>query len=185
MISDFLEKVKNEWDLLLPKLENETIQSLDQTNLKVDFLNKEIKNLPNNLKYGIYLFKIIPKKEFSINSFQTEWNKKNDLIKTPKIYPRRIELQKESREVFDFYIGKSEKLSYRIKEHCFQKITSTTYGMKLEHQKYLIENATLSVSFFEVSNKLIDVKQKPIIQFVITNLEKKLRERYNPWIGKQ
>ncbi|OYU82541.1 MAG: hypothetical protein CFE24_15050 [Flavobacterium sp. BFFFF2] len=82
------------------------------------------------------------------------------------------------------YIGKSAKLKSRINEHCFQKKESSTYGTKLMYRHEVLVKYPLYLSYYCIDNfiKIGD----PYKQFIITNLESKLRdEYYKPWIGKQ
>lgn len=70
-----------------------------------------------------------------------------------------------------FYNGKSEKLSDRINEHCFQDFDKTTYGLKLKHRSSLLENVKIRFSYFTVTqDKTLDK---------MTNLEREIRNEIN------
>lgn len=185
MIEKFIENVKNEWDKLLPELLKSAKKELEENVFEIDFNYGVIPKLPEKLGFGVYLFKIIPSKEFDSGEFLKNWKSKYVPIKTPNISKSRFDAKDDSRDVFDFYIGKSEKLDYRIKEHCFQDKNKTTYGLKLAHRNKLLKSAKFLVSYFEVKEPKINKEDKDILQFIITNLEKELRREFNPWVGKQ
>lgn len=185
MIENFLESTSTNWQKMLPSLLVKAQTELSENFCKVNFDKNFVHGLPDSLEYGIYLFRIKRKEGFCPIEFQKQWKSTQLPRKVPSISLKRFEKRNDVDKGFYFYIGKSEKLTSRIKEHCFLKTDSSTYSLKLKYQKYLLQFVDVYVSYFEITNKNIDDLDKPIIQFIITNLEKELRERYNPWVGKQ
>jgi len=91
----------------------------------------------------------------------------------------------QSRDWHPFYLGKAENIHKRINEHCLQEKHKKTFSLKLKHRQYLLENSKLSVSAFTLNNLELKFNDKSALQFVLTNLEKEMRKKINPWIGKQ
>lgn len=146
----------------------------------IDFESGKI-TAPNS--FGIYFIEIYPQKDFDFQVFEDNW--KSNIIKTPNIIKNRI-TDKSNEKWYPFYIGKSEKLYSRINEHCFHQANKTTYGLKLGCRTELLKQAQFRFSFYEVANRSPEnVKLKSALQFIITNLEKELRDELKPWIGKQ
>lgn len=133
--------------------------------------------------FGVYLLSIKNEDEkITSNIFMDAWN-------SSKLgYSSKPVKKRSHNTVIDgfqaIYIGKSAKLKDRIKEHCFQKVDGTTYGTKLMHRHDVLDKYPLYLSYYCIDNKI--KIGDPFKQFIITNLESKLRsEHYYPWIGKQ
>jgi len=133
--------------------------------------------------FGVYLLSIKNEDEkITSNIFMDAWN-------SSKLgYSSRLVKKRSHNTVIDgfqaIYIGKSAKLKDRIKEHCFQKVDGTTYGTKLMHRHDVLDKYPLYLSYYCIDNSIKIGDQYK--QFIITNLEAKLRdEYYKPWIGKQ
>lgn len=175
----FLTEINTLWESQKTNLIDEAQNHLLSNNINVNF-NTKIDSFPND--FGIYLFFFKPKKGFIINNLQNVWELDSGLKYTPKLYPSKFKPDGK-KEWHPFYIGKAEKLYNRINEHCFQESNKTTYGLKLIHRKNLLENADISFNYYPIPNPC--GKDKAAIQFLMTNLERSLREKLSPWIGKQ
>jgi hypothetical protein len=174
----FLTCLTKSWKKISSDLVTEAIESFENKIPILDFNNTKIDGIPAN--YGVYCFYInSQKKNIPTKNFIDFW----DNIKySPNLNKTRFSLAEE----LDFqpiYIGKSENLKSRIHEHCFQIITSSTYGMKLSHRKNILTNYDIYVGYFDIKKE--ENFSKAAMQFIITNLESELRKTLNPWIGKQ
>ena len=179
-INTFIKNTQNEWKNILPSIKQNALKILDDEFIEIDFSKNEIENIP--MDFGVYLIKIYPMKQFDFIGFKKEWKSDKSIIKTPNISSSRIHFDGKEKW-YPFYIGKSEKLSKRINEHCFQDRDKTTYGLKLKNRNSLLENAKFGFSYYRVTqDKTLD---KNVIQFVMTNLEREIRNEINPWVGKQ
>lgn len=178
-VKKFLEELSNNWDSLLPSLKQKALQDFN-IEKKINFKEKKVEGIPNT--FGVYLFKIEPAKDFDINKFNKHW-KTNKTIKCPNIIKSNCNT-KAKKSPFNLYLGKSEKLSSRIHEHCFHDKKKTTYGLKLAHRKELLKSK-ITVSYFALDDISDYTENKEVLQFIITNLEKSLRKELKPWIGKQ
>jgi len=174
----FIKRLENDWKLILPEIESEAINTL--TTNEIDFSTPLIDNIPND--FGVYLFQFYPNEQFDINDFKKNWKSHDSPIHAPIISKSRIQFDNH-KKWYPFYIGKTEKLSNRINEHCFQESAKTTYGLKLSHRKELILNAKFCFSYFRITDD--KTLNKNAIQFVMTNLEREIRNKIKPWIGKQ
>ena len=134
--------------------------------------------------FGVYIFYIKPTKKYNLSSLKQDWNDKA-YIKYPNIIQTRFEkhLPIKTSTQYPFYIGKSEKLGSRVRQHINQEKDKTTYGLKLKGRRYFnIENITFS--YWKLPEELANCT-KEIKQFIITQIESELRNKLNPWIGKQ
>lgn len=177
-----IENIENEWNKLLPLIKSDAIENLKKNLLTIDFKNRKIIGLSDNLKFGVYAFTITPNHSKDILNFDKEWLVDEPINKTPIINFSRFNKKDINNKSFKLYIGKSEKLSSRIRQHCFQERNKTTYGLKLLNRNNLLKKVKIKVGYYELNVKNTN---KHIIQFIITNLERELREEFNPWIGKQ
>ncbi|OSY88532.1 hypothetical protein WH52_07230 [Tenacibaculum holothuriorum] len=144
---------------------------------KVDF--EAIKN-----DFGVYVFYIKPTKTYTLETLQKDWED-NIYSNYPKVVKKRFLKHKniELDSQYPFYIGKSEKLKTRIKEHITHSGKTSTYSLKLEGRKYF-NNQTITFSYWKLPTELEKCSPE-IKQFLITQIESKLRDRLNPWVGKK
>ncbi|QNM84583.1 GIY-YIG nuclease family protein [Polaribacter pectinis] len=138
--------------------------------------------------FGIYIFYIKPLKNYDFKSLEEDWKKiglEKGYIKFPQIVKSRFDfhLPIKTSEKYVFYIGKSETLGNRIKEHITHEKNASTYGLKLKDRTFFTSE-NMSFSYWELPPELKS-DHKEINQFLITQIEKKLRGKLNPWIGKQ
>ncbi len=184
-LKHFLNQFEEKWDNFLPYLTLEAENSFRITRRKIDF------GSPNSLDYipndhGIYVIELLPKASFSRKKFVSDWDSFNKEVKSPTIiFSRFNTAQKNKDETFYFYLGKTEKLKTRLKQHCFHDINKKTYSLKLKSREHLIKSSDFFISYYELKHDNISHKEKGIMQFVITNLEKEFRKRFVPWVGKQ
>lgn len=137
-------------------------------------------------KWGVYIFTITPKKQLSLEELTLLWDETgNGYVKYPRVCKKRfLKSITVSKGEYILYVGKSEDIGGRIKEHITQEKNKTTYGLKLNKRK-ILEESSIAYNFWLLPDSIQVHKSKPVKQFLITQLESKLRHRLNPWIGKQ
>lgn len=185
-LSDFLYQLNTNWKSLLPTLILEAKKSF-KSKVPVDFNNQSfLDKIPNT--FGLYLFEVFPKNDFSKVYFLNNWKSYKDVnnIKCPTITSTFKDFDVNLRSEWNsFYIGKSENLRTRVKEHCFHELNCSTYSLKLKRRDELIDTCNFSLSYYDLKDIEPFLKNKEILQFVITNLERELRKEIKPWVGKQ
>lgn len=134
--------------------------------------------------FGIYVFYIKPVEAYSLESLTEKWNQKG-YDKYPKIVQKRFSKHTDINinTEYVFYIGKSEELGSRIKQHITHKGKTSTYSLKLKGRDFF-NKENITFSYWELPLELSKCS-KEIKQFIITQIETELRDRLNPWIGKQ
>jgi predicted GIY-YIG superfamily endonuclease len=152
-------------------------------NLVFKSIEKENYNNIDNI-FGVYIFNIKPHKVFDFDSLKDFWTEESyrNYPKVPKIL---FETYKniDTQNKYPFYLGKAENLRKRIEEHIQHRDKKSTYSLKLNGRtNFNSENISFAVWYLPNELKR---HPKPIKQFIITELEKKLRNKLNPWIGKQ
>lgn len=180
-LSSFLESLTENWNQVLNFLLQEAELKFEEKSIDIDEINSNYDKMPNT--FGVYLFKITPSEEFSLAKFKHIWKPVGKSLKRPSIIKNNCNEAKPNIE-YNFYLGKSEKLLSRIKEHCLHDIDKATYGLKLKEEEYLYQSK-ITVSYFALNDIEKFKPNKEVLQFVITNLEKELRMNLKPWIGKQ
>ncbi|WP_338733458.1 hypothetical protein [Mangrovimonas cancribranchiae] len=172
------EKTEEELDKALPKI----IHELEQNAKPI--ANTSFENVKS--LWGVYVFFIIPNKKFNEKKLIKDWENSNEgHIKFPKVCKSRFEKSIHSKTThYTFYIGKSEQVGKRIKEHITHNKHASTYGLKLK-DRHFTNTHKITYAYWQLPNTLQENNNKPIKQFIITQLERKLRNRLNPWIGKQ
>ncbi|MDM1518027.1 hypothetical protein HX089_16870 [Myroides odoratimimus] len=161
----------------------DTLESIEFTlddNINVDSL------FNTNVKKGVYLFELdmdslypnITQRKTKIKHFAKDWKKKkNDSFFSSSIIKSRQKLYEDFDEKWlPLYIGKCKNLNKRIKEHIELSPKKHTYAMKLKHRPSLL-GARLRVSTIELNVKNYD--------FIVPHIERTLRDKYNPIVGKQ
>ncbi|WP_100613628.1 GIY-YIG nuclease family protein [Confluentibacter citreus] len=135
-------------------------------------------------KFGIYIFYIKPIKPYDLEILKNDW-KQFGYDKYPKISEKRFKsiMPIDVDKWYPFYIGKAENLGDRLKQHITHKENTPTYGLKLNGRDYFNAH-NIEYSFWELPDELVNTK-KEIKQFLMTQLETKLRNQLKPWIGKQ
>lgn len=131
---------------------------------------------------GLYLIEI--KNDFKYDIF-TDWA--NDFckrwgderyVKRWVSNPKKMRLSKHQglNEWIPLYIGKSRKIKDRIHEHIHLKLEQPTTGLKLKVRDNM-QNEIFRVSFINIPTENYE--------WVMSNLERILRDRINPIIGRQ
>jgi hypothetical protein len=173
------------WKTIKDKIQSKETLDLIKTELKekqrsIDEINyKDVKNT-----FGVYIFYIKPKVAYNLKTLNKNWSEKG-FYKYPKIIQKRFSkhLNINTNHEYVFYIGKSEKLGSRIREHITHGKTVSTYGLKLKERVYF-NKQNITFSYWELPEEL-ERCTKEIKQFIITQIESELREQWNPWVGKQ
>lgn len=179
-----LQNIEKEIAAYLKGIEKELYNTLE-LNKKVidDYSGLEKINNNADAVWGIYVFYIQPKMNIATYAeLDKLWVANTDVKYTPSLIVKRFQSLEADKE-YCLYVGKSEKLSYRIAQHIHQKIDSSTYGLKLNGHKELLECSNVSYSFYP----LIDNPKNYLnaAKAILENLEKKLRTELSPLIGKQ
>jgi len=189
-ISSFIKEISNAWNPLQESLVKEIIsQFQDLKNVsEINFNDSEdykINDIPAT--FGIYCFYIKFSKPMGKSDFKKLWGK-DIMDKQPKVSLMRLrEFEKDKWDDYNewkvLYIGKSENLNERVHQHLNLKVTSTS-ALKLKRRASLNKIASYKVVYYSLED--LDKKlDKSLIQFVITNLESKIRNKIEPIIGKQ
>lgn len=151
---------------------------------------KEPEDLP-----GIYVILVRLKGTTTLEMLQAALEIKAEDQKSPsplKDLSVVIEIQDELKlpqNIHILYLGKSEHLNSRIKEHLIHPTNKGTYALALGKRKIPsdIEIAFLTEPLSQTPIPLYS-KSKPEtagLQFVMTNLESILRKTLKPLVGKQ
>lgn len=134
--------------------------------------------------FGVYVFYIKPTKPYTLKTLLKDWEE-TEYRNFPKVVKTRFSNYSviNTDEIYPFYIGKSEKLASRIKQHITHNGKTSTYSLKLNGRDFFnAENITFS--YWKLPVELKECSNE-IKQFFITQIENALREKLNPWIGKQ
>lgn len=135
---------------------------------------------------GVYLFELNldnpklvgTKRATKIKNFSDSWaKKKNDSFFSSSVIKKRLVLRKDFNEQWlPIYIGKNKDIHKRIIEHIDLSPKKNTYAMKLKHRTNLHGlEFRVSIIAFDVAN----------YDFIIPHIERTLRDKYIPIIGKQ
>ncbi|MDD7914116.1 hypothetical protein H9I45_00800 [Polaribacter haliotis] len=179
----FADDFKNLWEefdkTIFSDFEIEKI--INELKLKSE-RNEDYTTIEND--FGVYVFFIKPHENFTNDSLLAAWREPS-YSNYPKVAKTRFNSYKNINinEVYPFYIGKSEKLGSRITEHFTHKGTTSTYSLKLK-DRTLFDKNEITFAYWKLPKEL-ENHPKTLKQFIITELEKKLRNKLMPWIGKQ
>lgn len=181
----FANDFKNIWEYFDKTIFSETEMETIINNLKSDKKSIELENYNTiSNQFGVYIFYLKPHIKFTLDSLINEWTE-SDYSKYPKVVKTRFNTYKNINieNFYPLYIGKAEKLGSRIKEHIEHRDHNSTYSLKLNgRDNFTKEN--ISFCYWKLPEELNE-HPKAIKQFIITELEKKLRQQLKPWIGKQ
>lgn len=180
-------------ELLIPEIASEISKYWEQlTNeLVLSEISEKIKgnrvlvseNIIAPQKFGIYVFFIKPENVYQDSeSLMDVWNIES-FRKYPKVVKKRFNQCEALDGWFPFYIGKSEKLGTRINEHLNHHSQHATYGLKLKERTAFLKNNQIELGYWTLPE--MEKVPREIKQFIITNLEFRLRGKMKPWIGKQ
>ena len=167
--------IKQNLEFILVQLEKNKI-SLDNL-----FSENPIVDIDEN-SCGVYVFYIKPNEKIdTYESLKDFWE--SNKLRSPKVIKSRFKSLKIG-ESTCFYVGKSENLPHRIKQHINQQTNESTYGLKLSEHDRINSVSTFEYSFFKVCAKPND-ENKDGLKCLLVTLEKCLREKLEPLIGKQ
>ncbi len=178
-VDPFLSELNKNWEKIKPELLKKAETSVF---IRTDILFKPDYTFSINKKPGIYLFFIKPKEDLTYEDFITRWKGAAQKMHSGRINKKKIKVL-EKDKWHPLYIGKSEELLSRVTEHCFQPIDKTTYSLKMSHRKEIIEVADFSFGSYELN--MTESFPNYLFQFLLVNIERELRARHKPLIGKQ
>lgn len=149
-----------------------------------EFSMNTVQNIPlEDLNcQGLYLIEI--KNDFRHHIFK-DWAEDFCFRWTDPLYvkkwvsnPKKMRLSrhKELKNWIPIYIGKSKKIKDRILEHIYLKLDQPTTGLKLNVRENMREEI-FRISYINIPTMNYD--------WVMPKLEKILRDRLNPIIGRQ
>lgn len=141
-------------------------------------------NIPfNDLNYsGIYLIEIKCNNinepvESWIDELKLRWEDERYKKKwTPNFTKVRYENHKVLQEWMPLYLGKSKKISSRIKNHLYKELSKPTSALKLMSRKN-IKDERFRLKIVEIN--VVNYNE------IVTKIEWLLRKKINPIIGKQ
>jgi hypothetical protein len=179
-ISKYVRQIQDELNSITFNSE-ESITFVNQS----DFDGKEIFNATN--QKGLYLFELnldsVKLKNANnsdkIENFANNWStEKLSTFYASKIVDIRMKKQLSCPpdQWLPVYIGKSEDLDKRIKEHINKPPASKTYAMKLNHR------TSMHGLEFRVTKIVLNIDN---YDFIVPYLERVLRDKYLPIVGKQ
>ncbi|AJH14547.1 hypothetical protein [Myroides profundi] len=149
---------------------------------KVDDFGK-LDNLIDECNFkGIYFFEIKNNLKFDDieqwkQDFIDRWEERTYKRKfVPNTRKSRLNKLIENQEWIPLYIGKSRKVSTRIKEHIYKPLEKNTFAMKLAARENFNEE------IFRVKVLEINVDH---YDWIVPLVEKELRNIYHPIVGKQ
>lgn len=175
MIDEKISAIQIELEEFAQSLKFEELCEFSMTNLE---------NIPwENLNFqGLYLIEI---KNDLKHIFFKEWAEEFCLrwmdpqyVKRWVSNPKKMRLSKhlELNLWIPLYIGKSKKIKDRFHEHIHLKLEQPTTGLKLK-VRHNMQNEIFKLSVINVSTQNYD--------WVMPKLEKILRDKINPIIGRQ
>lgn len=111
------------------------------------------------------------------DKFREEWEKSEYKDKfVPNIKKKRLNAHNNLTEWIPIYIGKSQKIKNRIKEHINLKLSRPTTALKL------LERSNLYGNEFRISTITINVSNYDLI---VSEFENYFREKFNPILGRK
>lgn len=169
---------KNIDDILIQIKNNKSIINNNYNEVNISNIDKKT--------WGVYAFYIILQTNIStFKELNKLWktNLKNKRLHSPAVIQNKFKPLMANYPTC-IYVGKSEDLASRIKQHIHQETKYTTYGLKIsEHDRLHLENS-FEYSYFIIKNNPSD-GIKDGMRCLLTTLERTLREKLNPLIGKQ
>lgn len=181
------------------------MKQLEQINLRLQALNTELISYADSLDFqqicefniescgttipwndivysGIYFIEIKNDSNHDtfqawIDSFREEWEhddyKRHFVSNLRKV---RINQHSELNEWIPMYIGKSKQIGARIRQHIYKELGKPTFALKLNARTNM-RNKTFRLSVIKVPHENYD--------WVMPVIEKTLRNKFNPIIGRQ
>ena len=172
---DFI--AQNFAEILVELEQNKVNITMPFPDFKADKLQKK--------SWGVYVFYITP--ENTITTYEdlnNLWqNKEDQRLHSPKAIKGRFEILNSGKQCC-LYVGKSENLVSRISQHIHQKTKHTTYGLKLSKHDTLSQHCGFSYSYYVIKENP-PIKYKDSMKCLLVTLERHLRNKLEPLIGKQ
>lgn len=146
---------------------NDTIQKEDIDCQKFDYS-------------GIYLFEIKnnnahPDMNSWITDFTDRWGDKAG-HSTPGCMKKRMDAHTELQPWIPLYLGKSRNIARRVQEHVLKELEKKTFAMKLKARQNL-HNLDFRVRAIKTEVQNYDM--------LVPYMERRLRDKINPIVGKQ
>ncbi len=111
-----------------------------------------------------------------LETFKKEWERSDKIEWTPKLQKKRMDFHTELPAWMPLYLGKSTNVAHRVKQHLNLGIGKTTFALKLKARPRMTERPF----------RLHAIRlRKESYDLIAPHLEKALRNRYNPIVGKQ
>jgi hypothetical protein len=162
----------------------ETFEDLAaQVNLEVICDLKDDSRIREQVYPGIYLIEMKTTTEHAgisewMNWFKAEWDHERYAKKfVPTTKKKRIRGHEALKEWMPVYLGKSKRIAGRVIEHIYLELEKPTFAMKLRSRGDFFTN-----NAFRLSTAHIDIAHYDLIMPMV---ERSLRRRLNPIVGKQ
>jgi hypothetical protein len=132
---------------------------------------------------GIYLVEIETSTEHGgikewVNWFKAEWDHERYAKRfVPTTKKKRIKGHRELKQWMPIYLGKSKRIASRVIEHVHLELDRPTFAMKLKARGDFFTKHS-----FQLSTAHIDIAHYDLIMPMV---ERSLRRRLNPIVGKQ
>jgi hypothetical protein len=132
---------------------------------------------------GIYLIEMETTTEHAginewVNWFKAEWDHERYAKKfVPTTKKKRINGHVALKQWMPVYLGKSKRIAGRVIEHVYLELEKPTFAMKLRARGDFFTNNS-----FRLSTVHIDIAHYDLIMPMV---ERSLRRRLNPIVGKQ
>ncbi len=174
--NDFIKQ--NLYNVLTQIEQNRTLLNSNYCEISIDHISEK--------SWGVYVFYIIPKKAILTydelrNLWETDLNDKP--LKSPKVIKGKFKALTVGQSAC-FYVGKSEDLTSRIRQHIHQSTKPSTYGLKIsEHNRLHSDNAFAYSYFVLKTNPAVKIEDG--MKCLLVTLERHLRDNLKPLIGKQ
>lgn len=163
------------------------------TNTSITFFNvgnddiEKFRKKANENKLGLYVFSLRLRKDENIEDFKSDWlsfKQENPMLSMPAIrgegsgshHNKKINKKDEIRHIL--YIGKSEKLSERLKNH-IEGGSNSTYCLRLKHFN---EYVKMKGNKYEIDVCYIYSNENNV-SHILYPLERLLREKFVPLLG--
>lgn len=184
-LGNIIQQIQSNCDTFISGNMEEILLQLNfrKTNITGSYADHKVFNAPNN--WGIYVFWVSFDCEFKdYSSLFQLWrtSPEGKKIIAPAMIKKRFVPILRGKE-YCLYIGKSEDLSKRISQHIHLSAEKNTYGLKLSQMIHLHPIWTVSYSYYQ----LVDSPELNLDAYraILVILERRLREKLKPLIGKQ
>ncbi len=170
--------------LSCPSLVDDILQQLEKSMAIPIDLDEEFCLPEKNSDPGFYLFYIKSRDPIrsrcSMQDFEEDWQTQpsQEFQHSPAIIKKRSKNYSDLKKWVPLYLGKGEHVNRRITNHVNMEGGRKTFALKLRARKGSLKAYCLQVRSFTFGGF-------SGVQIFLQNIEKSLRERVNPVVGRQ